>query len=169
MVREIGVGDASYSLFATIILIPGFNMIRLLLVLALCSQVAVPQAKAPRERVEHSKDSLAKIHELVEKEKAVLVDVRTQEEWDQGRVAGAVHVPSDSLRKHSYDAEKIAKLLPKDKPLYLYCQIGMRSKQAAVLLIREGYDARALKQGPEEIVEEGGFEMEAGEKAIKVE
>lgn len=149
-------------------------MIRLLLVLALCtlvtvSQVTGAQAAEPRARVrvEHTKDSLAKIHELVEKEEAVLVDVRTNEEWVKGHVAGAVHVPSDSLRKHSYDAEKIAKLLPKDKPLYLYCQIGMRSKQAAVLLIREGYDARALKQGTEEIVESGaGFEMEAGEKAV---
>jgi rhodanese-related sulfurtransferase len=152
-------------------------MIRLLLVLAFCvlvtgSQVTASHAAEPRTRVrvEHSKDSLAKIHGLVEEDKAVLVDVRTNEEWVKGHVAGAVHVPSDSLRKHSYDAAKIAKLLPKDKPLYLYCQIGMRSKQAAVLLIREGYDARALKQGTEEIVESGaGFEMEAGEKAVAAE
>ncbi len=142
-------------------------MIRLLLVLTFVTQVAAPQAKGPRIRVEHSKDSLAKIHELIKEDKAVLVDVRTDEEWVKGRVAGAVHVPTDSLRKHSYDAAKVAKLLPKDKPLYLYCQIGMRSKQAAAILVREGYDARALKQGPEEIVGGGaGFEMEAGEDAV---
>ncbi len=162
-------------------------MIRLLLVLILCLPFAAapsvevqaaeaqpteaqPTRARTRIRVEHTKDSLAKIHELVEEEKAVLVDVRTKEEWVKGRVAGAVHVPSDSLRKHSYDAEKIAKRLPKDKPLYLYCQIGMRSKQAAAILVREGYDARALKPGPEEIVESGaGFEMEAGEDAVAAE
>jgi rhodanese-related sulfurtransferase len=142
-------------------------MIRLLLVLALCSQVAAPHT---RIRVEHTKDSLAKIHELIEDDKAVLVDVRSPEEWVKGHVAGAVHVPTDSLRKHSYDAARVAKLLPKDKPLYLYCQVGMRSKQAAAILVREGYDARALKPGPEEIVEAGaGFEMEAGEEAVVVE
>lgn len=152
-------------------------MVRLLLVVALCflvtgSQVTASHAAEPRARirVEHTKDSLAKIHEFVEDDKAVLVDVRTNEEWVKGHVAGAVHVPSDSLRKHSYDAAKIAKLLPKDKPLYLYCQIGMRSKQAAELLIREGYDARALKQGTEEIVESGaGFAMEAGEDGVMAE
>lgn len=132
-------------------------MIRLLLILALASQVA-----APRIRVEHTKDSLDKVRELVEKEEAVMVDVRSIEEWRQGRVAGAIHVPTNSLRKHSLDREQLAKTLPKDKPLYTYCVVGMRAKQAAAILLREGYDARALKPGIEEILA-AGFAKEAGE------
>ncbi|TWT95814.1 Thiosulfate sulfurtransferase GlpE [Botrimarina colliarenosi] len=131
-------------------------MLQSLLVLCLVMPVA-----APRIRVEHTTDSLAKILELVTDEKAILVDVRTTEEWVQGHAAAALHVPSDSLRKHSLDRERLAKTLPKDKPVYTYCQVGMRSKQAAAILIREGYDARAMKPGYEELLA-AGFENEVG-------
>jgi rhodanese-related sulfurtransferase len=117
------------------------------------------QLNAGRPTVEHTKDSLATIQELVAEEQAVLVDVRSKEEWDKGHVAGAVLLPVDSLRKHSLDREKLAETLPKGKPLYLYCLVGMRSKAAAVILKREGYDPRPLKQGYEELVA-AGFEDE---------
>lgn len=129
-------------------------MIHLLLALALTAPVT-----SPRVRVMHTTDSLQKVQRLVAEEKAVLVDVRTVEEWRLGHVAGATHLPLDSLMKHSFDAEKVAATVPKDKPLYLHCMVGMRSKQAAAILVREGYDARALKPGLDELLA-AGFEEE---------
>jgi phage shock protein E len=124
--------------------------------LALC---LVFQVNAGRPTVEHTKDSLATIQQRVAEGEAVLVDVRSKEEWDKGHVAGAVLLPVDSLRKHSLDREKLAEALPKDKPLYLYCMVGMRSKAAAVILKREGYDPRPVKQGYEDFLA-AGFEDE---------
>ena len=120
--------------------------------LALC---LVLQLNAGRPTVEHTKDSLATIQQRVADGEALLVDVRSKEEWDKGHVAGAVLLPVDSLRKHSLDREKLAQALPKDKPLYLYCMVGMRSKAAAVILKREGYDPRPVKQGYEELIAAG--------------
>ncbi|MGL4512807.1 MAG: rhodanese-like domain-containing protein [Lacipirellulaceae bacterium] len=124
--------------------------------LALCLLL---QLNAGRPTVEHTKDSLATVQQRVAEGEAVLVDVRSKEEWDKGHVAGAVLLPVDSLRKHSLDREKLAETLPDDKPLYLYCEVGMRSKAAAVILKREGYEARPLKQGYRDLVA-AGFEDE---------
>jgi phage shock protein E len=128
----------------------------------LAAALVLQIAGAPgRITVEHTTDSLDSIRERVAEEEAVLVDVRTVEEWDRGHVAGAVMLPLDSLRKHSLDREKLADTLPKEKPLYLYCMVGMRSKQATAILRREGYDAHALKPGLDELLA-AGFERATG-------
>ena len=64
---------------------------------------------------------------------AVLVDVRTTEEYKDGHIPGSHNVPLQQLDKISAVAEN------KDTTLYVYCHSGARSRQATALLQRMGY------------------------------
>lgn len=63
---------------------------------------------------------------------AWVVDVRTPQEFAQGHVPGAVNLPLQEIAAW-------ADRLPKDKPVYLYCRSGNRSRQAAEFLKKKGY------------------------------
>jgi rhodanese-related sulfurtransferase len=109
---------------------------------------------AARNTVEFTKDSLKVVQQNVEKEKAVLVDVRSEKEWQQGHIEGAIFLPVTSLRKGG-DAKALAKALPKKKILYTYCMVGMRARTAAFALEKHGYTIRALKPGYEDLLKAG--------------
>lgn len=64
---------------------------------------------------------------------AVLLDVRTAEEYRGGHIPGSANVPLQAIDKVASVAET------KDTPLYVYCHSGARSRQAAGLLQRMGY------------------------------
>lgn len=66
---------------------------------------------------------------------AVLLDVREADEFRSGHIPGAVNVSLSRI-----DAIDI----PKDRPLYVYCLRGTRSKKAVNILRRMGYDARSI-------------------------
>jgi phage shock protein E len=113
---------------------------------------------AERQRVEFTKDPLTTVSKNVAEEKAVLVDVRSKEEWDEGHVEGAIFLPVTSLRKYAFDAKKLAETLPPKKEkiiLYTHCVVGMRAKEAAKILGREGYIVRALRPGYDELIKFG--------------
>lgn len=64
-----------------------------------------------------------------------LLDVRTEEEHALGHIAGCTLLPLDELR------EKVQTLLPeKDRPIMVYCRSGARSRTAAGILERLGYE-----------------------------
>jgi phage shock protein E len=111
-------------------------------------------ANSPRNSIEFTKDSLKVVQENVAKNKAVLVDVRSEEEWKQGHIEGSVFVPVTSLRKGG-DPKALAKILPQKKILYTFCVVGMRAKAAAYELEKHGYTVRALKPGYEELLKAG--------------
>lgn len=68
------------------------------------------------------------------KENFVLLDVRTQEEFDAGHIAGAVLLPYDEINV------KAATVLPdKEKEIVLYCRSGRRSAIAKKALVELGY------------------------------
>lgn len=111
-----------------------------------------------RPGVEFTEDSLEVVQKNIAKKKAVLVDVRSKEEWEQGNIEGSIFLPVTSLRKHSLDPVKLAKTLPKktDKRiLYAFCVVGMRAKQAGVVLEKQGYVVRVLKPGYEDLIKAG--------------
>ena len=67
-------------------------------------------------------------------EGALLVDVRSEQEFAGGHLDGALHIP------HTQIVEGLAKLgVPKGQPVVLYCRTGNRSGQAMVSLQRAGY------------------------------
>ncbi len=127
--------------------------------LFLASNLIVCFAVAARAE-EHTKDSLQTVKENVAAKKAVLLDVRDKEEWDTGHVAEAIFLPLSELRKRDR-TEEMLKKLPKDRILYTYCVVGMRSLKAAEILKKHGYDVRALKPGYEDLIK-AGFKTEKG-------
>lgn len=64
---------------------------------------------------------------------AVLLDVRTPQEYRAGHIPGSKNVPLQAIDKVASVAER------KDTMLYVYCQSGARSRQAASALGRMGY------------------------------
>lgn len=64
---------------------------------------------------------------------AVLVDVRSRQEYSQGHIPGSVNVPLDSLG----DIDKVVE--GKDVPLYVHCLSGARSGRAEAMLKNMGY------------------------------
>ncbi len=98
-------------------------------------------------------DSLTVVKKNISDKKAVLVDVRSQEEWDKGHVENAILLPITTLE--DVPTAKLAKLLPKKKIVYTHCVIGMRAEAAGEILEGQGYTVRVLKPGYKELIEAG--------------
>lgn len=61
-----------------------------------------------------------------------LIDVRTSDEFSLGALKGAIHIPLDDLRSRM-------KEIPHDKPVYLYCGVGLRGYLASNILLQNGF------------------------------
>ena len=90
--------------------------------------------QAARESIEEV--DARRAQELLGAENApLLVDVREREEWEQGRIPGAVHVPRGNLES------RIEGVAPeRSRPVLLYCSVGNRSAFAAKTLSELGYE-----------------------------
>lgn len=66
---------------------------------------------------------------------AVVIDVRTPEEYAAGHIDGALNIPFDQIAK----GIQSVKGLDKDQPILLYCRTGNRSGIAKATLEKEGY------------------------------
>jgi rhodanese-related sulfurtransferase len=71
---------------------------------------------------------------------AVLIDVRSAQEWRSGRAPQAKHVPLDRLQGGAAGIQKT-------RPVIAMCQSGVRSASAARLLAEKGYEAYSLRGG----------------------
>lgn len=76
----------------------------------------------------------AQAEELVQKHKALLLDVRTPEEFAEGHVDGATNLPVQVLESKlsSFPAKK-------DQDIVVYCRSGKRSATAKALLEKAGF------------------------------
>lgn len=59
---------------------------------------------------------------------AVVLDVRTEREWDQGHIENAVHIPLDDLKNRVDEVKSL------NKPVIVCCESGVRSAKAAKFL-----------------------------------
>ncbi len=66
---------------------------------------------------------------------AIIVDVRTPQEFRNGHLQGAVNIPLDRIRN------EVAALKKKQKPVILYCRSGNRSGMAKSILRAAGLEA----------------------------
>ena len=62
-----------------------------------------------------------------------LVDVRTADEFALGAIDGAINIPLDDMRKRM-------SMIPKNKPVWVYCGVGLRGYLASNILKDNGYD-----------------------------
>ncbi len=73
-------------------------------------------------------------NKMISDSEGVLLDVRTKREFQNGHIEN-----SGKLNFYAFDFRKRLLLLPKDKPVYLYCNTGYRSDKAADFLVKNGY------------------------------
>lgn len=66
----------------------------------------------------------------IDNENAVLIDVRTKKEYEEGNIENSVNIPLNEIETLDYD---------KDTVIIVYCRSGGRSKNAANVLINNGF------------------------------
>ena len=88
-----------------------------------------------RNRGDKSQLSPVEATMLVNREDAIVIDVREQGEYAQGHIPGSLNIPS-------YEIEGIQ--VDKNKPLFVYCLSGARSSGAVSWLRGAGYHAKNI-------------------------
>lgn len=68
-----------------------------------------------------------------DRQKTMLIDVRTVAEHELGTIEGAVNIPLDDLRDRIHE-------IPKDKEVVVFCAVGLRGYLAERILRGRGYD-----------------------------
>lgn len=71
---------------------------------------------------------------MEENENYIILDVRTQAEYNQGHIPNAICIPNETI-----DESVVNKLPDKNQMILVYCRSGNRSKQAAEKLKKLGY------------------------------
>ncbi|WP_035290970.1 CoA-disulfide reductase [Clostridium sp. KNHs214] len=74
------------------------------------------------------------------KETTIILDVRTAIERENGYIKNSMHIPVDELRNKLEG-------LPKDKEIWVFCQIGLRGYIAERILKANGFKAKNITGG----------------------
>ena len=74
---------------------------------------------------------ITEVRRLLE-QKACIIDLREQDEWEIAHILGAKHIPLSEMRERLDE-------IPRDEPVYLHCRSGQRSYNAALALQNRGY------------------------------
>ncbi|MDX1811162.1 MAG: rhodanese-like domain-containing protein [Gammaproteobacteria bacterium] len=65
----------------------------------------------------------------------LVLDVRLEKEYKEGHILDATHIPVGALESRIKEISEY-----KSKPVVIYCQTGMRSKQAGGILKKHGFE-----------------------------
>ncbi|WP_438431257.1 rhodanese-like domain-containing protein [Gorillibacterium sp. sgz500922] len=82
----------------------------------------------------------AAVQRRLEQEPLFLVDVREPDEWEEGHIEGATHIPLGEL------AQRLGEL-PRDRELIMVCRSGSRSGLACEYMESLGYDVVNMTGG----------------------
>ena len=105
------------------------------LLLAVMMLTACGQDKENNQGAIYVNITAEEAKEIMDSEEGyIILDVRTQEEYDEGHIPGAILIPYTQI------GEKANEMLPdKDQLILVYCRSGRRSKIAAEALAELGY------------------------------
>lgn len=107
-----------------------------------CSSAAPSSSEAGVVK-EMKGEDLAKIQDdKKDKEKHLVIDVRSAEEYKAGHLMHAINIPVGEVKNN---LEKLSAW--KDKSVILYCNTGKKSKEAADILAKEGFKDVTNAQG----------------------
>ena len=105
-----------------------------------------PSGTTPAASAEKGSVSEVDIATFAKKKEAgevpLVVDVRTDDEYAAGHVAGTVHIPLDQIGSRLAELES-----HKAQPVYVICQSGARSARASKILAADGYQAVNVQGG----------------------
>ena len=139
--------DKRCDLFAAVIRMGGTY--EDLMELELCYAPPFGSAKDPVNMagfvIENALDGVPQIHwhdvaPLPRDGSVTLLDVRRPAECELGMIEGFFNIELDVLREHLHE-------IPKDRPVYVNCQSGLRSYLACRILQGRGYDATNVAGG----------------------
>ena len=121
-----------------------------ILVLLLLSVLLLSGCGAPAPERSYRQISTEEAVTMMEEETDyILLDVRTQAEYKEAHIPGAICIPNETI-----GTEEIPELPDKDQLILVYCRSGNRSKQASEKLAQLGYT---------NVVEFGGINSWTGE------
>lgn len=101
------------------------------LIVILLAGLLLTGCGSKEETFTYQKIDSATAREIInESEKYQVIDVRTEEEYEESHLDKAINIPVDEISKIEMD---------KDTILFVYCKSGVRSKQAVQTLIDLGY------------------------------
>ena len=121
-----------------------------ILVLLLLSVLLLSGCGAPSSERSYRQISTEEAVTMMEEETDyILLDVRTQAEYEEAHIPGAICIPNKTI-----GTEEIPELPDKDQLILVYCRSGNRSKQASEKLAQLGYT---------NVVEFGGINSWTGE------
>ena len=112
-------------------------VLSLLLIIGLCacSQQKTAETAAPTAANTYRQIPMSVAQEIIENETGyILLDVRTQEEFDEGHIPGAICIPNEEI-----EGAKLSELPDKEQLILVYCRSGRRSKEASQKLADRGY------------------------------
>ena len=108
---------------------------RVFLLLAVMMLTACGQAKENDQGAVYMNITAEEAKQIMDTEEGyVILDVRTQEEYDEGHIPGAIVISHEEITEK---AEEV--LTDKDQLILVYCRSGRRSKIAAEALVGLGY------------------------------
>lgn len=103
-------------------------LLTIILLFSACSASTTKQG-------EYTMISSEQAQKMMQEEKNyVILDVRTQGEFDEKHIKGAICVPNETIGN-----DPIPALPDKDQLIFVYCRSGNRSKQASAKLVKIGY------------------------------
>ena len=91
-----------------------------------------------RNEMRRGGDSISaqQLVDLVNRDNAVVLDVRDRKEFEQGHIVGAVNVPYASLESKLDELGKY-----KDKPVVIACRMGQHAGAAGMVLRKNGFES----------------------------
>jgi len=103
---------------------------------------AVNMAGYVASNILHGKAPVIHWDEITEEDeaKALLLDVRNEDEFEEDAVPGAIHLPLDEARDRLGE-------LPRDKAIYPYCAAGHRSYIATRIYQQHGFNVKNVSGG----------------------
>ena len=131
-----------------LILLPAVIALTAVLILTGCGSSA--DDKTAGDKKTYRQVSPEEAAAMMEEETGyIILDVRTQEEYETAHIPGAICIPNETI-----GTEDIPELPDKEQLILVYCRSGNRSKQASEKLAKQGYT---------NIVEFGGINSWTGE------
>ena len=83
----------------------------------------------------------------------LILDVRTEDEYNEGHLVSAILIPVDELEERLNE-------LPKNKPIIVYCRSGRRSSKAADILLKNKFSPIYEMTGGIELWKKNGYPLE---------
>jgi rhodanese-related sulfurtransferase len=95
------------------------------------------------------------VTQLINRENAVLLDVRETGEFDGGKLPNAIHIPLSQLADRGAEIAKLNK-----RPIVVYCSRGQKSGSATAVLAKLGFANIYALQGGLKAWKDAGLPLE---------